>query len=105
MEPRKRAPAGGKECGNWLEVPLRADALKPVGRPGSPVTAWSQKTHRDFCEEAEVKLGGTRILRPFTGTEDLFFLRGNLITMASVFPYRPSAILIGELQAKQSLKA
>ena len=22
MEPRKRAPTGGKECGNWLEVPL-----------------------------------------------------------------------------------
>lgn len=65
----KRAPIGGKGCGAVLEVPLGADRLKASRPSGEPDIARSRKTYQGFYGDIEMKLGGTRILRPLCGTE------------------------------------
>ncbi len=60
----QRALHGGKGRGDFLEVPLGADKLKIVGLSGEPVIAISRKTYQGFYGDIEMKLGGTRNLRP-----------------------------------------
>ncbi len=63
----KRALVGGKGCGWVLEVPLGADGLNDSRPSGEPDIARSRKTYQGFYGDIEMKLGGTRILRPLLG--------------------------------------
>lgn len=93
---------GVRELVGSASLSRRAEASRPSG-----IARYSMESEDSprFLRRGRSEIGWNTDPPSLYRDGGFIFLRGNLITMASVFPYRPSAILIGELQAKQSLKA